>query len=172
MAAPTLIASVQIDATWAQVSNITGGASTKNYASTLSTAADDLIVALQGAADSGPAQQLTTSDGANTYTQRTSIFNAAHCSLNIATATDTAGGTRTITLTRSDASSGDNNVGGAAFQFRGHGGVGNVLTPSDGVQTGNLTCSANSAILVLCLDWGATTGVRTWSTINDNAPTS
>jgi hypothetical protein len=168
--APTLIASIQIDSPWAQTINIAAGVATKNLAGTLSTQAGDLIVALQASADSANAGTLTTSDGTNSYTQRTNLQNASHCSVAIATASDSAGGTRTITQTRSFSAT-QNYVGGIAFQFRAHGGVGNVLAAADGVQTGNLTCSDNSAILVIALDWNATTGSRSWASINGSAPT-
>ena len=172
MAAPTLISSIQIDSPWLQTNNLLTSALTKAYPGTLATSSGDLIVVLQGAANANDAFEITASDGVNTYTQRTNIETANHCSVNIATAPDSSGGTRTITLTR-ETSNGNTStcVGGIAFQFRNHGGVGNVFTAADGIQTGNLTCSANSAICVICLDWNATTGTRTWATINGNSPT-
>lgn len=171
MAAPTLIASVQIDSPWAQTYNIGSGVATKNYPSTLTTAVGDLIVAVQGADDASGSGALTASDGVNSYTQRAERSTTNHCCVSIHSASDGAGGTRTLTLTRAVAAA-NNNVGGIALQFRDHGGVGNVVAAADGIQTANLTCSANSAILVICLDWNATTGSRTWATINGNSPTA
>lgn len=171
MAAPTLIAAVEIDSPWAQASaNIGTGVGAKAYATTLTTAAGDLIVALQGGEASADLGVLSTSDGVNTYTQRAQRNTTNFCTLNIASATDSAGGTRTVSLNRSVTTTAKR-CGGIAFQFRGHGGVGNVVAATDSIQTANLTCSANSAILVICLDWNATSGTRTWANIDGSGPT-
>jgi hypothetical protein len=171
MPTPTLVTAVQIDSPWAQVFNIDLGVATKNYASTLSTQSGDLIVAAQGTANANSSGILTTTTTGLTYTQRTASDDTNYCSLNIATAPDGAGGTRTIVLNRVTTTT-TLDVGGVALQFRGHGGVGNVLTYALGVQTGNLTCSANSAVVVICLDWNATAGTRTWATVNGQNPTA
>lgn len=171
MAAPTLIATSQIDSPWAQTANIVSPNATKAYPSSLTTLAGDLIVALQGAADATNNGTLSCSGSLNgAYTNRANAQNASHCSVQIASVASGAG-TETVTLTRSVTSS-NSEVGGAAFQFRNHGGIGNVFTATDNVQTGNLTCSANSAILVLILDWNAVSGAQTWATINGASPTS
>lgn len=171
MPAPTLIATAQIGSPWSQVTNIGIGVATLNYASALSTAANDLIVSLQGASDGSNSGQLTTTTTGLVYTQRTNLQNGSHCGINIATAPDGSGGTRTVVFNRASTAS-TAEVGGIAFQFRTHGGVGNVFTATDNVQTGNLTCGANSAVLVIITDWNAITGAQTWATINGSAPTS
>ena len=170
MPAPSLITSVQISSPWSQAPNVGIGVSTINYASTVTTTAGDLLVGLQGGADSAITGAITLTDGVNTYNPRTSSATASHCSIYIGTATDGAGGTRTLTWNRTSSSVAIQ-AGGIVFQFRDHGGVGNVFTATDGVQTGNLTCSANSAILVICTDWNAVNGSRTWATINGASPT-
>lgn len=171
MTAPTLINTVQINSPWAQTLNMGVGVATLNYSAALTTSAGDLIVSMQGSGD-GLSGHLTTTDGTNSYTQQTHSETATtHGSLNIATATDGAGGSRTLTLNRASTSTALPG-GGVAFQFRNHGGVGNVLAATDDVQTGNLTCSANSAVVALCVSWGAETGSRSWANINGSAPTS
>lgn len=171
MAAPTLITTIQIDNPWAQVSNIGAGVTTKVFPSSFTALLGDLFVNLQGGSDSAGDGTLTCSGSLNgTYTNRTNLQNASHCSLQIASVSSAAG-TETTTLVRSGTGAATE-VGGACFQFRGHGGIGNVLTAADGTQTGNLTCSANSAILALMLDWNATAGARSWANIDGVGPTS
>jgi hypothetical protein len=170
VAAPTLIATIQISSPWATTDNIANGVATKAYTGTLSTQAGDLIVVLQGSENAQNTAELTVSDGANSYTQEFNIETDNYCSLNIATAEDSSGGTRSLTLARAS-TSGAICLGGIAFQFRDHGGVGNS-SGGDTNQTVGLECSPNSALIALCLDFGATTGTRAWDTINGNAPTS
>jgi hypothetical protein len=169
MPAPTLVTTCQI--VWGQTANILIGNATLNYSATVATQAGDLIVGLQGSEDQATSGTITLTDGTNSYTSRTQEANGSHCGLNISSATDTAGsGSRQLTFNRS-LSATDKRVGGWGLIFRNHGGVGNVIVCTDGVQTGNLTCSANSSVAVICLDWGAVAGARTWATINGNAPT-
>lgn len=168
----TLVATVQIDSPWAQTGNITNGVATKAYPSAFTLASGDLIVALQGGVDSTNVGTLSASGSVTgAYTNRTNLQSGSHCSIQIASVAVGSTGSETTTLTRTVSSS-ISEVGGAAFQFRNHGGIGNVFAATDGVQTGNLPCSANSSILVLCLDWNATAGARTWANINGSAPTS
>lgn len=172
MAAPTLVNSVEISTPWALAPNVTAGVLTKDYAAALTVAAGDLIVALQGmATDNQAGTSISLSGSLNgAYTQQTTLISANQCPISIESKSSAAG-TETLTFARQSGTlSGE--AGGAAFQFRDHGGVGNVFAATLGVQSGSLSCSANSALLVLVLDWNATTGTRTWANIDGAAPTA
>jgi hypothetical protein len=169
MPAPTLVTTCQI--VWGQTQNILAGNATLAYGTTVATQAGDLIVGLQGGEDFAALGSLTITDGSNSYAVRAQETVGSHCALNISSATDGAGsGSRQLTLNRSVSTNAER-CGGWGLIFRNHGGVGNVIVCTDGVQTGNLTCSANSSIAVICLDWGAKDTARSWATINGNSPT-
>jgi len=169
---PTLVANVHTEAQvdpWSST-NFGTNATVKTATAALSTQTGDLILVAAGMADAKTGGTWNASDGATTYTTDTSDQTASHCPILLAHYTETAGASRTPQVNRG-ASQGAVEVGLLALQFRNHGGIGNIATATLGVQTINLTCSDHSSVVVLCLDWNAVSGTRTWATVNGAAPT-
>lgn len=133
-------------------------------------ATGDLIVILGGTGDAASTLSISKSAGTatlSTFTQQQVITTASSVYASIWTATVTAGGTATITLTKS---AGTNFIGGSFFKVTAASTAGLGASAKATVATGapTLTFSTladNSAVIVFNGDWNAADGTtRAWRT--------